>query len=377
MATSKFAYAIAAFIFSIVLSFGTFVTADEHGAVGHNIRLPDGFSIALFARVPSARSIALGGPGGEIYVGTRYGSVFSLLDADGDGRAEQVIERAQDLNVPNGLAVVDGHLYVALQDRLARWQLGARPLVPRHLREPQTVYSAFYDHPHHGWRYLRQGPDGGLYVSLGAPCNICRLRPDTGKIVRIEPGGSSASIIADGVRNSVGFDWQPITGKLHFTDNGADRMGDDIPPDELNRVDVQGSHFGFPWRGGRAIRLTGYENHTPTVATVSPVVEFQAHTASLGIEFYDGDMFPKTYRGDAFVAQHGSWNRTVPVGYRIMRVQFGDDGEPTGREVFADGWLAEDGAVLGRPVDIVTQPDGSLLVSDDYADAIYRISYAQ
>ncbi len=177
------------------------------------------------------------------------------------------------------------------------------------------------------------------------------------------------------MRNSVGFDWNPVTGELWFTDNGADRMGDDIPPDELNRVRHQGQHFGFPYRGGKGIPLTGYENVAPPIETTPAEVAFQAHTSNLGIDFYQGDMFPPSYKNDAFVAQHGSWNRSEPVGYRLMRIRFDEAGNAIGKEVFADGWLASDGTVYGRPVDMEELPDGSLLVSDDHAGLIYRITY--
>jgi glucose/arabinose dehydrogenase len=191
----------------------------------------------------------------------------------------------------------------------------------------------------------------------------------------MNPDGSGVEVVADGVRNSVGFDWHPVTGEFWFTDNGADGMGDDIPPDELNRVTRAGQHFGFPYVGGDGIPLPGFEDQEPPADAVAPEVEFLAHTASLGIEFYEGEMFPAEYQGDAFVAQHGSWNRSERVGYRIMRVTFDDEGNPTGKEVFADGWLDGQGGRHGRPVDIEELPDGSLLVSDDFAGLVYRISH--
>ncbi len=192
----------------------------------------------------------------------------------------------------------------------------------------------------------------------------------------MNPDGSDWEVVADGVRNSVGFDWHPTTGELWFTDNGADGMGDDTPPDELNRVKSAGQHFGFPHFGGKATKLAGYEDKEPAGEVVPAEIEFQAHSANLGIEFYDGAMFPAEYKNDAFVAQHGSWNRTEPVGYRIMRIRFDDEGNAVGKEVFADGWLS-DGAAVGRPVDIEELADGSLLVSDDFANVVYRISYGE
>ena len=190
----------------------------------------------------------------------------------------------------------------------------------------------------------------------------------------MDEDGTNWQVVADGVRNSVGFDWHPITGELWFTDNGADRMGDDTPPDELNRVTKAGQHFGFPYLGGKTTKLAGYKNRTPPMKVTPAEIEFQAHTANLGIEFYTGDMFPTEYKNDAFIAQHGSWNRSTPVGYRIMRVRFDAAGNAIGKEVFADGWLV-DGEPIGRPVDLEELPDGSLLVSDNHANVIYRISY--
>jgi len=226
----------------------------------------------------------------------------------------------------------------------------------------------------HGWRYAGFGPDRKLYVSIGSPCNICEDKGLEGTIIRMDADGKNAEVVARGVRNSVGFDFNPVTGDLYFTDNGADNMGDDIPPDELNHVTKIGQHFGFPYRGGKSVTLTGMEGKTPPDGIQAPVIEFQAHSANLGIHFYTGDMFPAEYKNDAFVAQHGSWNRTSPVGYRLMRIRFDDKGNATGKEVFAEGWLQGDDAA-GRPVDIKELPDGSLLVSDDYANVIYRITY--
>jgi glucose/arabinose dehydrogenase len=226
----------------------------------------------------------------------------------------------------------------------------------------------------HGWRYARFGPDRKLYVAIGAPCNVCPVEDPAGTIIRYDPAAKKLEVFARGVRNSVGFDWHPKTKVMFFTDNGADGMGDDVPPDELNMATEAGQHFGFPWLGGKSVELAGFEDHQPPEGVVAPVIEFQAHTANLGIQFYDGGMFPAEYKHDAFVAQHGSWNRTSPVGYRIMRIRFNEAGEAVGKEVFADGWLQGEDAV-GRPVDIAELPDGSLLVSDDFANVIYRIWY--
>lgn len=348
--------------------------AGEFDAILSRIKLPPGFKISIYAEVPRARSIVVGKPLGTIFVGSRHGSVHSLRDTNRDGVADEVLERVTDLNVPNGVAMQDSFLYIALNEKIVRWPVPAEFDTALPLQPLLDVYTGLPDDFLHGWRYAKFGPDRKLYVAVGAPCNICDSDGLTGTIIRMNPDGSDMEIVARGVRNSVGFDWHPKTGALFFTDNGADNMGDDIPPDELNMVSQVGQHFGFPWVGGKSVRLAGYEAANPPGRVTAPVIEFQAHTANLGMQFYDGDMFPAEYQHDAFVAQHGSWNRTEPVGYQIVRVRFDDDGNAVGQEVFASGWLEDDDAV-GRPVDIAELADGSLLVSDDFAGVIYRISY--
>lgn len=346
--------------------------ADEDEILSR-LNLPEGFRISVYARVPGARSLAYAPDTGTLYVGSRGSTIHAVRDRDGDGEADQVTRIASGLHVPNGLAWRDGRLYVALQDRVVYWRTDGEGGLAG---DPATIFDRLPDKRHHGWRYAAFGPDGRLYVTVGAPCNICAVDGIEGTIIRMGADGGDVETVARGVRNSVGLDWQPGTGVLHFTDNGGDNMGDDIPPDELNRVDEPGAHFGFPYLGGANVRLTGFEDAAPPPGAVAPVVEFQAHVAALGIRFYDGDMFPAVYRGDAFVAQHGSWNRSVPVGYRVMRVRF-EEGRAAGREVFADGWLRDNGEVLGRPVDVLVMPDGALLVSDDHAGLIYRIGHAR
>jgi glucose/arabinose dehydrogenase len=348
--------------------------AADYSGVLDKIKLPDGFKISVFAEMPKARSIEVGKPNGVVFVGSRHGHVYSMVDSNRDGVADEVKERVNGLNVPNAVAMQDSILYVGMQDKITNWPIPAEfdsalplaPLIP--------IYEGMKSEFLHGWRYMDFGPDRKLYVALGAPCNICDLEDNTGKIIRMNPDGSGVETVADGVRNSVGFDWHPVTKELWFTDNGADGMGDNIPPDELNRVSKAGQHFGFPFVGGKSDKLTGMEDKTPPGEMTPPEIEFEAHSANLGIDFYEGEMFPAEYKNDAFVAQHGSWNRTTPVGYRIMRVKFDDKGNPAGKEVFADGWL-NNGAAVGRPVDIEEMADGSLLISDDFANVVYRISY--
>jgi len=347
--------------------------ADEADGLLSRIALPSGFRIAVYAQLPRPRSLAVDENSGTVYVGSRHGAIHALRDKNGDGVAEQVFELANGLNVPNGIDLLDGHLYVALNDDVVRFAVEDAEDAVR-ASGPDTVFNGFPAKFMHGWRYARFGPDGRFYVAIGAPCNICKVNGLEGTILRMNPDGGEVEIVARGVRNSVGFDWHPETGLMYFTDNGGDGMGDDIPPDELNRITAKGQHFGYPYLGGRSVPLTGFETATPPAGAVAPVVEFQAHTANLGIRFYTGTMFPADYRGDAFVAQHGSWDRSERVGYRVMRIRFDENGNVAGKEVFADGWL-KNGEVVGRPVDVAMLPDGSIIVSDDYSGFIYRITY--
>ncbi|MBL4599242.1 MAG: PQQ-dependent sugar dehydrogenase [Rhizobiaceae bacterium] len=358
--------------FSIALM--TPAIAQDRSALLDAINLPPGFKISIFAEVTAPRQIEYDAASGIIFIGSRHGHIVSLQDKNKDGISDEKTMLANGLNVPNGVAVKNSTLYVGLQDRIALWSEKIDPNSKRPIQALKTINADLHDNGWHGWRFINFGPDNKLYVTLGAPCNICELTANTGKIIRMDEDGTNWQVVADGVRNSVGFDWHPITGELWFTDNGADRMGDDTPPDELNRVTKAGQHFGFPYLGGKTTKLAGYENKNPPMKITPAEIEFQAHTANLGIEFYNGDMFPAEYKNDAFVAQHGSWNRSTPVGYRIMRVRFDAAGNANGKEVFADGWLV-DGEPIGRPVDLEELPDGSLLVSDNHANVIYRISY--
>ncbi len=347
----------------------------DFSAILERINLPDGFTISIFAEMPKARGIEVVKPNGTVFVGSRHGNVMSMIDVNRDGVADEVRVRGTDLNVPNSLASQDSLLYIGLQDKIVQWPIPAEvdtdlPLAPL-LPILEGIDSGYL----HGWHTIAFGPDRKLYVALGAPCNLCETNDVNGRIIRMNADGSDVELVADGVRNSVGFDWHPVTGDLWFTDNGADGMGDDIPPDELNRVSFLGEHFGFPFVGGNGIVHPGYEGADVPASMTSPEVEMQPHSANLGIHFYEGRSFPSKYRNDAFIAQHGSWDRTEPVGYRIMRVMFDAEGNPTGKEVFADGWLDDGGFSYGRPVDIAELPDGSLLISDDFAGVIYRISY--
>jgi len=336
------------------------------------LRLPPGFSIAIYAEVPGARSLAWAPTLDATIVGTRGEDVFAVYDRDRDGKADEVRRIAAGLNVPNGIAVDDGWLYIAEQHRVIRYRPGRAD--PR-LRQAQVLFDRLPDRSHHGWRYAAVGPDAKLYVAVGAPCNICRVSGLEGTIVRMGLDGARPEIFARGIRNSVGLAFQPETGELFFTDNGGDGMGDDVPPDELNRAPRAGMDFGFPYYAGGHAVSSGWRGRPAPAGVTFPEIAFGAHVAALGIHFYRGAMFPAAYRRDAFVAQHGSWNRSVPDGYRVMRIRFDAARRARRAEVFIDGWLAADGGVSGRPVDLEELPDGSLLLSDDRAGVLYRVTY--
>ena len=335
------------------------------------IRLPPGFEISVYARVPGARSMTLAPDLGAIFVGTRGARLYAVLDRDRDMVGEEVKLLSDNLHVANGIAYGEGYLYIAEQHRVIRY----RPT--RDLRPPvdvEVLFDRLPDRSHHGWRYAALGPDGKLYVTVGAPCNICQVSGLQGTIIRMDRDGGAVEVFARGVRNSVGIDFHPATGEAYFTDNGGDGMGDDVPPDELNHAPAAGLNFGYPhFAGGDAVSPR-YLGLAGPADAVFPAIAFGAHVAALGIHFYRGGMLPDAWRGDALVAQHGSWNRSVPDGYRVMRVRFGPDGKPVGKQVFAEGWLVG-GRAWGRPVDVKQLADGSLLVSDDRAGAIYRITY--
>jgi glucose/arabinose dehydrogenase len=338
------------------------------------LNVPQDFSISLFARnVPNVRSLALGDDG-VVFAGTgREGKVYALQDKDRDGTAEAHYVIADGLTMPNGVAYKDGALYVAEISRILRYDSIMQNLT--HPPKPSVVYDKLPTDMHHGWKYLRIGPDGKLYTAVGAPCNICNPeRPVYASLVRVDTTGDNFEILGRGIRNTVGFDWQPGTDALFFSDNGRDYLGDDLPPDELNRWSRTGEHFGYPFCHGDAIADPEYGKGKQCSDYTPPVWKFKAHVAALGIRFYRGEQFPAHYRNQLFVAQHGSWNRSVPDGYRVVLVTFKVN-RPAGEEVFIDGWLTKQEEVLGRPVDVLTLPDGSLLISDDHLGAIYRVQY--
>jgi glucose/arabinose dehydrogenase len=335
------------------------------------IKLPAGFRINVFAEVPNARSMTLGDKG-TLFVGTMGGGkVYAVVDSDKNGIADKVYTIASGLNTPNGVAFKDGALYVAEINRILRFDD-----IENHLQDPpqyKVVYDKYPTDAAHGWKFIAFGPDGKLYVPVGAPCNICQ--PDTmhANITRINPDGTGLEVYAKGIRNSVGFTWHPDSKEMWFTDNGRDNLGDDIPSDELNFAPNKGMHFGYPYCHQGDLPDPEFGRGKNCADYTPPAYKLGAHVAALGLRFYTGSMFPAEYKNQLFIAQHGSWNRTSPVGYRVMLIKL-QNGKPAEYIPFATGWLQDNGNVIGRPVDVQVAPDGALLVSDDKAGAIYRIS---
>jgi glucose/arabinose dehydrogenase len=336
------------------------------------IKLPPGFSISIYARVPNARSMAVTPNSRVVIVTTRQQRLWAVVDDDGDYKGDGLYILQEALNAPSGVAYRDGYLYVAEQHRIRRAEFDENR--PDRLLIWRLVRGGLLDDRHHGTREIAFGPDGRLYVALGVPCNICMPNPTDDAILSMNPDGSNEIVFATGIRNSVGMDFHPVTGELWFTDNGADNMGDDSPPDELNWAPKPGLFFGFPYYGGGHDRTPEFKDQPEPREVTFPALDLQPHGAALGIHIYRGSQFPPEYRNNLFIAQHGSWNRSVPIGYRIMRVKWNHQGSPAGQEVFAEGWLEPSGP-WGRPNDLAELKDGSLLVSDDMAGVIYRIAY--
>ena len=338
------------------------------------ITLPPGFEISVFAEVDNARSLAIS-PSGIIYVGNRSGGkVYALQDMDGDFKADKKWVIASGLNSPNGVAFRDGDLYVGEIHRIIKFQGIEKNL--NKPEEPIVVTDEYPDEKHHGEKYIAFGPDGKLYVPVGAPCNICDPEEEIfATITRINADGSGREIYAEGVRNTVGFTWHPETKALWFTDNGRDMMGDNVPNCELNVAPEAGLHFGYPYCHEGSVKDPEFGNKRPCSEFVPPVQKLGPHVAPLGLKFYTGNMFPQTYKNQIFVARHGSWNRTKKIGYDVTLVKI-ENNKSQGVQTFATGWLDDEAQkAWGRPVDVLILPDGSMLVSDDTANVIYRITY--
>ncbi len=337
------------------------------------IKLPAGFAIEVYtAETPGARSMALS-PDGTLFVGTRdQGRVYVLPDKNRDKKPDGVFILGEDLDSPNGVAYRDGALYVAEISRVIRYD--NIDAFPGKTPAPVVVNDSFPTDPHHGWKYIAIGPDAKLYVPVGAPCNVCEREDERfASIMRMDLDGKNLEIFARGVRNTVGFDWHPETGVFWFTNNGRDWMGDDMPPDTLHRAPAPGRHFGFPYCHAGDIPDPEYGGEGACADYAPPALKLGPHVAALGMTFYTGAMFPEIWRSRIFIAEHGSWNRSDPIGYRITAATV-ENGVAKDYSVFAHGWLKGKSA-WGRPVDVIEMDDGSLLVSDDRAGAVYRIFY--
>jgi glucose/arabinose dehydrogenase len=358
---------IARWVAFILLAFGWQLPVQADALPLAQLKLPPGFEIELFARVDNARQMALGK--NTLFVGSRRAGKVHAIPLQGN-RTPVVI--AEGLNMPVGVAFHDGDLYVSAVNRVLRLRdIEARLNMPP---RPETVSAAWPTETHHGWKFIAFGPDGKLYVPVGAPCNICDAGVDRyATITRLDVGSGKVEVVARGVRNTVGFDWHPASGELWFTDNGRDMLGDDVPPDELNRLAKPGQHFGYPHCHGRAIADPEFGRGRRCADFVPPVQELGAHVAALGMRFYTGKTFPAQYRSAVFIAEHGSWNRSSKVGYRVSVVRIEKD-RAVRYEPFVTGWMQDDDA-WGRPADVLVMPDGSLLISDDHAGAIYRVVY--
>jgi glucose/arabinose dehydrogenase len=339
------------------------------------IKLPTGFAISVYAEVPDARSMALS-PNGTLFVGNRdEDKVYAVKDTDGDFKADKKWVIASGLNMPNGVAFKDGDLYVAEVNQIHKFSgIESKLSAPG---KSQIIYDKFPTEKHHGWKYIAFGPDGKLYVPVGAPCNICESKDAVyASITRMNADGTGLEVFANGVRNTVGFTWHPETKNIWFTDNGRDMMGDDVPPCELNTASKAGMHFGYPYCHGGTIKDPEFGNKKPCSDFTKPVQNLGAHVAPLGLKFYTGSMFPAEYKNQIILAEHGSWNRTKKSGYKLSLVKVGKANNATSYTNFATGWMDDaTQKVWGRPVDVLLLPDGSMLVSDDQAGVIYRIVY--
>jgi glucose/arabinose dehydrogenase len=386
MSTRSFVIALCAGLAGAALAAAPRQAASPSPARPLSLVLPAGFHAEVFAQVENAREMALG-PEGTVFVGSQHaGNVYAVVDRDGDHKADRVVTIARGLTQPNGVAMRNGSLYVATPSQLLRFDD-----IEHHLDAPPAPVVVSDDLPNstraHVWKFIAFGPDDMLYMSAGSTCNICLPDPMTAAIIRMKPDGSGREVFAEGVRDSQGFDWQPVTHELWFTDNGRDMLGDDVPNDELNVAWKAGLHFGFPYCHLGDVADPEFGSQRACSTTEPPVLKLGAHVAAIGFTFYTGQMFPASYRNAAIIAEHGSWNRSTPSGYRVM-VAHTDGRRVTGYEPLVTGFLPGAGAAApggrgagaaanGRPADVLQMPDGSILISDDAGNRLIRVSYAR
>jgi glucose/arabinose dehydrogenase len=362
------------FLFLTLLSLLT-LTAHAKNLPLEQLQLPPGFSIRIYADVPNARQMALGDKN-TVFVGSwRSGKVYAIVPDAESSTGTKVLTLAEDLDAPNGVAFYKGSLYVAEPTQVLRFDN-----IEAHLQNPPkpVIFSTNLNKgDDHYWRVIGFGPDDKLYMGVGAPCNVCLPKdPREASLIRMNPNGSQLEIYAKGIRNTVGFDWDPLTQKLWFTDNGADLMGDNLPPEKLNYAPTIGLHFGYPYYHGKDIPDPVYNKDLPKTPITPPTFALPAHVAPLGITFYTGTLFPKQYQNQIFLAEHGSWNRSLKAGYQVMFIKLSADRQHVESATpFVSGWL-QGQTYWGRPVDTLVMPDGSLLISDDYAGVVYQVSYA-
>ncbi len=367
---------VARYKFSVNPPLGLLVKPNNTNLPLEKLKIPEGFVISIFAdSVVNARSLSYS-PSGTLFVSTRSeGNVYALKDTDGDYIADKRYTILKGGNMPNGVAFKDGDLYIAEVNRILKISDIESKL--DNPGSPEIVYDKYPTDKHHGWKYVAFGPDGKLYVPVGAPCNVCESKEKVyASMTRMNLDGSDMEVVHSGIRNSVGFDWHPVTKKLYFTDNGRDMMGDDVPECELNYASSENMHFGFPYchQGDTPDPEFGKtkkcDEFSPPAAKLGP------HTAPLGMTFYTGNQFPEMFHNQIFIARHGSWNRSKKSGYDIVLATLNADGTVLDTKPFITGWLDEGtDDVWGRPVDMEILPDGSMLISDDYADVVYRVYY--
>lgn len=339
------------------------------------LKYPAGFTVSIYAQpVVDAREMALGSKD-IVFVGSRNaGKVYAVIPDKKNSHGTRVLTIASGLNMPNGVAFHQGSLYVAEVGRILRFDNIESNL--NNPPKPTVITTKLPKEKAHGWRFISFGPDGRLYIGVGAPCNVCLMDdPHYATIMRMEANGQNLEVYAKGIRNTVGFDWDPIHHNLWFTDNGRDWLGDDLPPDELNVAPRKGMDFGFPYCYGKSTADPVYGKLHSCSEFTPPVYEFPAHVAPLGMSFYTGKLFPSNYWGQIFISEHGSWNRSHKIGYQVITAKIKNN-HVTEVKPFISGWLQGEKA-WGRPVDTLVMPDGALLISDDYANVIYRVSYQQ